>query len=186
MEAHLLNLFAVTPGSHATDRAVLCSEHAILWRADAAHRIKNLSQMALALASLAERPSAFLLTETVARARSLARAYHALGDDDGCDTPVPCASLLTEVVLGLVDVFGSARDISARVSAEAMFLAPASRRALILIASELTINALKYGFPRAEGGTILVKLTRRSEGLIWSSKTMEQEISTTLPGMEAA
>jgi two-component sensor histidine kinase len=164
MEAHLLNLFTVTPASHAQETAASRSEHAILWRADAAHRIKNLSQMALALATLADRPSAFLPAEAIARARSLARAYSALGDDEGGNTPVPCASLLTEVVLGLVNVFGSTRGISARVTAEATLLAPASRRALILIASELTINALKYGFPGATGGTISVNLSRLGQG----------------------
>lgn len=44
------------------------------------------------------------------------------------------------------------------VSAEAVLLPPDVRRALVLIGSELVINALKYGYPTEAGGTISVSL----------------------------
>lgn len=165
MEARLLSLFTKTPSPHGTDAAVPRSEHAVLWRADAVHRTKNLSQMVLALATLIHRADPFFPTDVMPRARRLARAYDVLGDDEGRDTPVPCERLLKEVVLGLVGLFGDARGVSARVLTEPVKLVPAARRALILIASELTINALKYGFAGSTGGTITVELTHDDMGI---------------------
>lgn len=165
-EVGLLNLFAPAFSHAETSLPISRTEHILLWRADAIHRAKNLAQMSIALANLAGSPGNNLIPACAARrARSLVRAYEALGDDIEFTRPVPCAALLTEVVHGLVDIFGGARSITAHVSADAVFLVPAERRALVLIASELTINALKYGFSGVNGGTISVYLTGPADGI---------------------
>ena len=68
--------------------------------------------------------------------------------------------MLRHVAVGLTEIFGRARHIAVDVSGDAVVLCPETRRALILMGSELVINALKYAFPAAGPGTITVTLER--------------------------
>ena len=122
-ETRLLDLFAPASPACSINLSRPRSEHAALWQADAVHRAKNMAQMTLALASIAANPdrTTFLIQDIV-RVRRLARTFEVLGDDSDGDTPVPCALLLTEIVSGLVDIFGHARC--------ALQIPPSSRRAL--------------------------------------------------------
>ena len=102
----------------------------------------------------------------IAKTRSLAAAYEQLGTDCGTALQVPCAPLLITISMRLVEIFGSARDIAVSIDADTVKLVPDMRRALILMCSELIINALKYGYPGSTGGTIRVALKNRDAGLV--------------------
>ncbi len=82
-----------------------------------------------------------------ALAESLAAAYRTLacGPDDGI---LPCSGLLREVVLNLGALFGS-EGVVVSTTVERLSLPAYKRRALVLCASELTINALTHGFVRS-------------------------------------
>ncbi|MEG3085663.1 hypothetical protein U1707_18645 [Sphingomonas sp. PB2P12] len=154
----LLELFSQTPGSKD---AVQNSrrETSRLWHADAIHRAKNLSQMAISLAAVADHPSRrWLRPETSAQVRSLARAYDVLSEADDGSHQVPCTALLTEIATRLTDIFGKTRGVSVRLDVPSILVAPSVRRVLILLCSELIINALKYAYPSNIGGVIGVRL----------------------------
>ncbi|GGB72332.1 ATP-binding protein [Blastomonas aquatica] len=164
-EAMILQLFAPARLMARKDSAGQI-ENASLWRQDALHRAKNMAQMTVSLANLAEhRSRCWLPSEVVAKARGLARAYEELGTDCGTTAMVPVVPLLVTIAVRLVEIFGSARDIAVSIDADDVLLVPDMRRALILMASEMIINALKYGYPNASGGTIRVSLKNRDNGL---------------------
>lgn len=161
-EAGLLELFAPTRPPPSTDIAMPRSEHARLWRADAIHRAKNMAQMTASLVEVAENPTrGWLPPEVTSQARRLSRAYEELSVADEAHAPVPCAALLTDIATRLADIFGRSRQIVMTVCAQPVLLPPDVRRALILIGSELVINALKYAYPSGSGGTISVSLGAR-------------------------
>ena len=140
--------------------------HASLWRVDAIHRARNMAQMTASLANVAEHPTRrWLPDEVIAKTRRLARAYDELGTDCGIAKPLPCVPLLATIAVGLAEIFGSARDIAVSIDADNILLVPDMRRALILMCSELIINALKYGYPHGAGGTICVILRNSDAGL---------------------
>ena len=160
VEIGLLELFAPTRLPTPAITPLPRSEHAPLWRADAIHRAKNMAQMTISLADVAGHPSRrWLPPEVTTQARRLSRVYDELGVDDDNQTHVPCAALLTEIATRLADIFGRSRQVAMTISAEAVLLPPDVRRALVLMGSELIINALKYGYPTEAGGTISVSLT---------------------------
>jgi two-component sensor histidine kinase len=160
-ETTLLELFAPTRREPIAAEVQHLGEHTDLWRADAVHRAKNMAQMAVSLANVAENSSrSWLPSDVISQARRLSRAYDALVVDEAITCLVPCAMLLHEIISRLVEVFGAARQIRARIDAEPLFLTPATRRALVLIGSELTINALKYGYPMSRPGVIAVRLEK--------------------------
>ncbi len=164
-EEMILQLFSPAPAFPGKGLSAQI-DHASLWRADAIHRAKNMAQMTASLANLAEHPSRRWFSEDlVVRTRGLARAYDELGTDCGSSDMVPCVPLLATIAVGLAQIFGSARDIAVSIDADTVLLEPDMRRALILMCSELIINALKYGYPRGTGGTIRVTLRNASTGL---------------------
>ncbi|MGI4730421.1 MAG: ATP-binding protein [Janthinobacterium lividum] len=119
--------------------------------------------MTTALADVADHPSRrWLPPEVTTQARRLSRAYDELGVDDDDQVRVPCAPLLTEIATRLADIFGRSRQVAIIISAEAVLLPSDVRRALLLMGSELVINALKYGYPTGAGGTISVSLIAQS------------------------
>ena len=130
-----------------------------LWRTDAIHRAKNLAQMAVSLADIADHPSRqWLRPEIAAQIRCLARAYDALAEDEGVSQQVPCAVLLSEIASRLIAIFGAPRGVSVELDVPSISIIPAVRRVLILLCSELIINALKYAYPSNAGGVIRVRL----------------------------
>ncbi|WP_426265466.1 ATP-binding protein [Sphingomonas sp. PWP1-2] len=159
LETGLLELFAPTRAPASTNTSLPRSEHAHLWRADAVHRAKNMAQLSTSFADVVDHPSrGWLPTTVITQARRLSRAYEELGVDAETQSLVPCAGLLIEIATRLTDIFGRSRRVAITISAEAVLLPPDVRRALVLMGSELVINALKYGYPTEVGGTILVSL----------------------------
>lgn len=165
IEEMILKLFApVASPSRAFSSQV---QHASLWRDDSLHRARNMAQLTASLAHLAEHPSRrWLPDDLVTKTRSLARAYEELGTDCGTTIMVPCVPLLATVAIRLAEIFGSARDIAVSIDADTVMLVPDMRRALILMCSELIINALKYGYPAGNGGTIRITLRNTDAGLV--------------------
>lgn len=159
LEAELLELFAPTLSSTPINALLLLSEYTPLWRADAIHRAKNMAQLTRSFAEVVDHPSRrWLPTEVTAQARRLSRAYEELGVDNDTQARVPCAALLTEIATRLTDIFGRSRQVGIVISAQAVSLPIDARRALVLMASELVINALKYGYPTQAGGIITLTL----------------------------
>ena len=152
----LLEIFA--PARAQVGDGAARPERRALWRADSIHRAKNFAQLAASLGNLAEHPRhSSLLQHIVPDARVLARLYDELGHDDGRTTTVPCTILLRAITERLIALFGQFRAIQTEIALQPLSLPPDQRRALVLICSELVINALKYAFP-PEGGTLSVRL----------------------------
>lgn len=158
----LLELFSRTSPVKQAVTSASGRETGRLWRADAIHRAKNLAQMAVSLADIADHPSRqWLRPEIAAQIRCLSRAYDALAEDEGMPQQVPCAVLLTEIASRLTDIFGAPRGVSVELDVPSISIAPAVRRVLILLCSELIINALKYAYPSNSGGVINIQLRTR-------------------------
>lgn len=129
-----------------------------LWPAEAAHRINNLAQLAAAASRVRRREGDPATSAAVWRdMEKLARAYGTLSTLEGTVAFLPIRGLLEQVATGIVSVFG-ARSAGVRMNTrcEELFLGWNERRALILVASELIINALKHAFPEGGPGTIEV------------------------------
>lgn len=166
LEARLLDLFAPAKPDRRVfgDRRIETSPS--LWRLDAIHRAKNLAQLSTSLANLVSRPSDFWpAAESAAPARALARSYDILGRDCASSVPVPCIEMMTEVAVRLGLIFGQSRNIAVEVHGDEIYVTPERRRSLVLICSELVINALKYAFPVDGPGAITVTLRRRPSGI---------------------
>ena len=130
-----------------------------LWAVDAVHRANNLAQLTAGLGSVASRfPASDLLVGAEAKIKALGSAYAKLGRRQSTKIPFACKELLREIVTGLADLFGKPKKVDLCFNGCEIFLPADARRALILIASELVINSLKYAFPDDRPGTIEVSL----------------------------
>lgn len=154
----LLHIFSPRqkPGPAAGPR---CKANRPLWALDATHRANNLAQLAYSLSRI-DPVRLCLCTDglIVAEAEALAASYAELGVDADHVELLPCATLLKQIATALVALFGAGATISLQPCADEMVLAPERRRALILIASELIINALKYAFSDGRRGSIYISL----------------------------
>lgn len=158
LETGLLELFAPSAPPASPNR----SEYAQLWSSDAIHRANNLAQLSVSLAGVAENSSRRWLSPAIAtQARSLSRLFAELGIDPDPTEYLPCADMVTQVASRLTSIFGQARNITCKVATQAIYLPAEQRRALVLICSELVINALKYAFVSEAGGVICVRLEQR-------------------------
>jgi two-component sensor histidine kinase len=98
-----------------------------------------------------------------ALAHSLASAYRSLATAEE-EEVVQCATLLREVALNLGALFGGGSGIVVRTVIERLHLPAYKRRALVLSASELMINALTHAFSAAaRDGRIEVSLRQVDE-----------------------
>ena len=155
MELRILQLFAPSQQSPIVAPVLDDDERQSLWRADALHRARNLAQLAASLANVASNPSREWFGDGATREiESLSSLFARLAQDDGDPCEVDCSAMLADVVDGLAGIFGQARHIVCEVNVEPISLSQEKRRALVLIASELIINTLKYAFPSGQGGRI--------------------------------
>jgi two-component sensor histidine kinase len=161
----LIHLFSPAAPFFSDDAAGLQSRPSI-WAEDSAHRAKNLSQLASALTHIrSPTAEACDITRHARTARKLAAAYAALAEEKPDGVPTPCAELLVAIGEGLVMLFGQhPQHVGLRCLVSEQWLSSHARRALVLIASELIINALKYAFP-TRGGSIVVTLASFTDHL---------------------
>jgi two-component sensor histidine kinase len=142
-----------------------------VWMAEAAHRAANLEQIATNLHRLIDRGriGSNDPPETIRQANTLAKTYRSLDGDDGRG-PYPCAPELKNIAYGLVAIFGhSVGSVSLWLDLEPLMLEHEERRALLLAASELVINALRHAFIGRRSGTIRISLhwdAAREEGVL--------------------
>lgn len=142
-----------------------------VWMAEAAHRAANLEQIAANLHRLIDRgrigsndPS-----RTIRQANMLAKTYRSLdsSDDRG---PFPCAPELRNIAYGLIAIFGhSVGSVNLSLDLQPLMLEHKERRALLLAASELVMNALRHAFVGRHSGTIWISLhwdAVRGEGVL--------------------
>lgn len=99
-----------------------------------------------------------------ALASQLAADFRSLSDAEA-DAMLPCSEVLRNVVRNLGSLFGpTAGDIDVKTGIERVMLAGYRRRALVLAASELLINALSHAFNGLASGRIEVLLQRMTGG----------------------
>jgi two-component sensor histidine kinase len=118
-----------------------------LWTEEAIHRAYAMLRL---LSRQAERERGrvkdiFAAGVEFALARSLATAYGSLASPIE-DEVVPCADSLAEIILNLGALFTRGDRIVVRTCIEPLSLPAYKRRALVLCASELMINAITHAF----------------------------------------
>jgi two-component sensor histidine kinase len=96
-------------------------------------------------------------SRTARRAAALLRAYDDLASSS--DEPCPCMPAIATVVGGLVEMFGhSVGSVVLLMDLQPLELTAERRRALVLAASELAINALRHAFVGRRFGVIQLEL----------------------------
>jgi signal transduction histidine kinase len=130
-----------------------------LWAEELLHRAYNMLRLCqmLECARLGRHDYDLSSTIQFALGRELASQYRSL-EDGAEDRIVPCSGILRGVVRNLVELFGSVRDVQLRTDIEPVSLPAYQRRALVLAASELVINALRHAFKGRREGQIIVVL----------------------------
>ncbi|MEN3973397.1 sensor histidine kinase [Sphingomicrobium sp. XHP0235] len=162
----MLGLFAPSNGKAESSYVECENTNQPLWQADAVHRARNMAQLAMSLADVGCHPSrAWLDSEEADEIRSLSTLFAELSRIEGRSADVECGDILSAIAVGLTRSFGKARGIRCELRVGSVKLPPEKRRALVLIASELVINALKYAFPKGRGGRIEVVLHTDHEGI---------------------
>ena len=127
----------------------------MVFSAEAAHRAKNLAQLARSVIHLRLAHG----SKEIEAAVALAQAYSEIGNAGDCVVAVSCKNLLVQVVSSLVSLFGRGdRMVALHAMADELLVAPDRRRLLVLIASELVINSLKHAFRGRRTGLIDVCL----------------------------
>ena len=163
----LLQSFSRTESYTRRKRISSGDPHRRLWEADASHRANNLAQMCYSLSIPSVRQRYNLSDDLVSESVGLlAEAYCELGHPYVGTELLPCADLLVRISNGLVSLFNGGRPIIVLTSIHDVRLPALKRRALVLIASELIINCLKYAFPQNSGGTIKLSLRRGTGGIV--------------------
>jgi two-component sensor histidine kinase len=142
-----------------------------VWVKEATHRAANLEQVAVSLQRLINRGRlrADGSPETIRRASAMARTYRSLLVPDIC-SQCPCAPDLKNIANGLVAVFSpSIGSVMLNLDLQPLMLQREKRRALLLAASELVMNALRHAFAGRPSGNIRITLhsdRRRNEGIL--------------------
>ncbi len=136
-----------------------------LWANEAMHRAWTMARLALRLDACDGGSGGALGAQIECRvAEALACSYAAL-EIRHDPAVLPCSELLRELVSNLVELFG---PIAGRVqlqTAIARVALPAfKRRALLLAASELVVNAITHAFHGRAGGEIIVTLESLGRG----------------------
>lgn len=133
-----------------------------LWAEEAMHRAVNLLQLVMTLEQRTwhSDESAISAQLELALARNLANALSGLELKEP-DAVLPCSDALRSVTSNLVALFGpTAGDIRLHTSLTRLALLANKRRALVLAAHELVVNAVKHAFCGRDRGDVVVTLDR--------------------------
>ncbi len=152
----LAELLAAACVQGSSERALLRP----LWEEEAMQRAPTMLTLVLWLA----RRTRYRPYDAISRqlefnlAADLAALYRSLAMEAGPEA-VPCSTVLREVVSNLVALFGPAAGaIEFRTDLVSLRLPDYKRRALVLAASELVVNALRHGFTGRHNGRLVVTL----------------------------
>ena len=159
-EADSADIAAALLASSATAFDTVCDVLRPLWAEEAFHRAYSLLRLnAARLRPCRDMPA---MQQDIALARRLAAGFRALAADRDA-AMVPCSPILHDVVQTLGLLFGSATGrVQVTINIARMMLPAYKRRALVLAASELVVNALTHAFGPGDRGRIHVSLLRRS------------------------
>ncbi len=136
-----------------------------VWASEALHRAYSLARLVARLDAAQPMPGRLVAMLEARLARDLADAYDQLAITDR--RPLPCSPLLRSVVRNLVELFGSTvGGISLTTTVEHLSLPLLSRRAVVLAANEMTINALLHAFINRSGGELSIALTANDTGCV--------------------
>jgi hypothetical protein len=128
-----------------------------LWEEEAMHRAYRMLQLLLQLRA-GRRGRTHGWHADHALASQLAADFRALSATAE-HAPVPCSQVLRSIVRSFASLFGpAAGDIRLVTSIERVTLPAYRRRALVLAASELVLNAVSHAFHGCSQGTIAVRL----------------------------
>lgn len=135
------------------------SHSASVWVAEAIHRANNFSQMAL-IRNIGPDKGRVRNGRIDPVLQRLCDAYNGLIVIDPVRTLCPCKELLGEIATGLVRLFGQHPcEVQLHLNSHELILDREDRRALLLLTSELIVNAIKHGFQGRSRGEISVALT---------------------------
>ncbi len=156
------NLVRILLAAVNPDSTVGCDILRPLWAEEGLHRAYSLVRLAGARPHAGEH---FHLVPAVreAMALDLADQFRSLETEDE-DRIVPASRILRHVVADLCVLFGIDDNIALETDIEWVELRGYQRRALVLAATELVINALLHGFPGRTGGRIVVSMTSHGFG----------------------
>jgi hypothetical protein len=144
-------------------RPAECGGRAVLrplWAEETMHRAYSLLQLAARMEPLvtATGVGRVALALDCAIAEDLATLFRSLTIVSD-QQQLPCATVLRDVTRNLVALFGAgARHVAITTEVERLSLPAYKRRALVLAASELTVNALRHAFPGQCDGRIGIAL----------------------------
>jgi two-component sensor histidine kinase len=131
-----------------------------VWAEEAMHRAASLQHLAIDLERLLDSGSIDWNNRlrTIRRAKALVAAYQNLdlSRDSG---PRSCAQDLSDIAGGLVQIFGhTVGAFVLSLEIQPLLLAGEVRRALVLAASELVVNALRHAFVGRQTGIVQIRL----------------------------
>jgi two-component sensor histidine kinase len=136
-----------------------------IWAEEATHRAANLQHLATNLDRLLDdrKIDSGNRVRALARANALVRAYQSLDVDPEAGS-CSCAVEIKDIATGLVEIYGhNVGSVVLSLELQPILLAGAARRALVLAASELVVNALRHAFIDRQTGTIEIRLYRDQE-----------------------
>ncbi len=142
-----------------------------VWMKEAMHRAANLEHIAANWQRVAGRNRIGWSnpTETIKRASTLAKAYRSLHKLDHSGV-CPCVDELKNIAYGLVAIFShTVGPVMLSLNLQPVMLEPEQRRAVLLVASELVMNAMRHAFIGRQSGAIRVSLhweEVREEGIL--------------------
>ncbi len=131
-----------------------------VWVKEATHRAANLELVANNLQLLIDHGkfASDNAPETIRLASALAKTYRGLHIPDSRG-PCPCVHELKNIAYGLVAIFRpSIGSVMLSLHLQPLMLAGEERRALLLVASELMMNAMRHAFVGRRSGALWVTL----------------------------
>jgi two-component sensor histidine kinase len=136
------------------------ADRSTVWVKEATHRAANLELLASNLQRLIDHGQFACdnAPETIRRASTLAKTYRSLHMPDS-RAPRPCVQELKNIAYGLVAIFRpSVGSVMLSLHLQPFMLAWGERRALLLVASELVMNAMRHAFVGRPSGALRVTL----------------------------
>jgi two-component sensor histidine kinase len=138
----------------------MAADRRTVWVKEATHRAANLELLASNLQRLIDHGqfASDNAPETIRRASTLAKTYRSLHMPDSRG-PRPCVQELKNIAYGLIAIFRpSIGSVMLSLHLQPLMLAGEERRALLLVASELVMNAMRHAFVGRQSGALWVTL----------------------------